>query len=429
MKLIILLIIVVEYLFNEYLTYRIWRQRSKPLPEEVKDIYDAKRYEEFISYKKAYRKVLSIKKLASLMLSLVILFTPLLKIIDSLSANVYLISLISILVIDTISMIINIIYDYYCTFHIEEKFGKNHKTIQIFIKDELLENVFIYSANIVLQMLFVLMMEYLIKMNNIQLTKAILIVGIIVLVFIIVLLIIMGISVLVMKTQYKFTDLEPSELLDTINYLQSDAKKKVKHITVYNESSKSNSKNAFLLKLLWYREFSIADNFLKENAYREVLAVFSHEIGHLKHKKDIFDFAKYFLLVLVIILAIYFVSNIELVRLFIEMVNNAFNLNHHNYYLVMTVIGVFMKPVMFLIEVAANYISRRNEYEADYNAIKHGYGKELIKTFKNLSSDELVDVNPDSLVEFIEYNHPGMYKRIKFILEKDRELNETTNIS
>lgn len=429
MKLLILLIMVIEYLFDEYLTYRIWKQRSKPLPDEVKDIYDHDRYLEFIEYKKAYKKVIGINKIISLIISLVVLFSPLFKLIDSLSNNVYLIVLYSILIIDTISIIISIIYDYYCTFKIEEKFGKNHKTLKIFIKDELLENVFGYLVNIFLQMLFVMVIEYLIRIDHINLEKAILIVGIVALVFTIIILIIMGISVLVMKTQYQFVDLEPSALLDSINDLQSDAKKKVKHITVYNESSKSNSKNAFLLKLLWYKEFSIADNFLKENATREVLAVFAHEIGHLKHKKDIYDYAKYLLLVLVVLLAVYLVSNISIIRIFIERVNDVYGLNTNNYYLIMMIIGIYLKPAIFIIETASNYISRRNEYEADYNAIKNGYGKELIKTFKDLSSDELVDVYPDQLVEFLKYNHPGMYNRIKFILKKDEELNEKNNIS
>ena len=57
MKLFILLIIIIEYIFDEYLTYRIWKQRSKPLPEEVKDIYDHDRYLEFIEYKKAGQKL------------------------------------------------------------------------------------------------------------------------------------------------------------------------------------------------------------------------------------------------------------------------------------------------------------------------------------------------------------------------------------
>ncbi len=138
------------------------------MPEEVKDIYDHDHYLEFIEYKKAYKKVIGINKFISLIISLVVLFSPLFNLIDSLSNNVYLIALYSILIIDTISIIISIIYDYYCTFKIEEQFGKNHKTLKIFIKDELLENVFGYLVNIILQMLFVMVVEYLISIDHIN---------------------------------------------------------------------------------------------------------------------------------------------------------------------------------------------------------------------------------------------------------------------
>ena len=62
--------------------------------------------------------------------------------------------------------------------------------------------------------------------------------------------------------------------------------------------------------------------------------------------------------------------------------------------------------------VFRNYTSRCEEYEADRNAVSEGYGEPLIKTFKELSNDELVDVNPADVIEFLEYDHPGMYHRI-----------------
>jgi STE24 endopeptidase len=62
-----------------------------------------------------------------------------------------------------------------------------------------------------------------------------------------------------------------------------------------------------------------------------------------------------------------------------------------------------------------NYVSRCEEYEADRNAVKEGYGLELIDTFRTISNDEMVDVNPDALVEAIEFDHPGMANRIAAI--------------
>ena len=66
--------------------------------------------------------------------------------------------------------------------------------------------------------------------------------------------------------------------------LQEGSKKKVRKIYIYDESKKSTSKNAFLLKFLWHREFGIADNFMNENEEEELLAVLS-----LSHVHKVYD--------------------------------------------------------------------------------------------------------------------------------------------
>ncbi len=78
---------------------------------------------------------------------------------------------------------------------------------------------------------------------------------------------------------------------------------------------------------------------------------------------------------------------------------------------------------MRMLSIFNNYVSRKEEYEADDNAVKEGYGEALIQTFKTLSSDELVDVNPAPIIEFIEFDHPGMYNRIHHIHQQIQEKN------
>ena len=86
------------------------------------------------------------------------------------------------------------------------------------------------------------------------------------------------------------------------------------------------------------------------------------------------------------------------------------------------IIMILMRPIIAAINIFNNYISRSEEYEADDNAVKEGYGQALITTFKQLSSDELIDVNPASLTEFLTYDHPGMYHRIAHIEQEMKKL-------
>ena len=85
-----------------------------------------------------------------------------------------------------------------------------------------------------------------------------------------------------LKKQYTFIEMEENDLRRKIESMMDGCKKKVSKIQIYNESKKSTSKNAFLLKLLWIREFGIADNFMNENSENELLAVLAHEIGHYR---------------------------------------------------------------------------------------------------------------------------------------------------
>ena len=78
----------------------------------------------------------------------------------------------------------------------------------------------------------------------------------------------------------------------------------------------------------------------------------------------------------------------------------------------MTYIGQLLGPIATVLAIFRNHVSRRNEYEADRNAVKEGFGEELIATFTRLSTDELVDIHPARIIEILDYDHPGMINRI-----------------
>ncbi len=209
--------------------------------------------------------------------------------------------------------------------------------------------------------------------------------------------------------------MEDNALRHKINDLLKGVKKKIYHIHVYDESKKSISKNAFVLHFLFYREISIADNFLDENAEEELLAVISHEVGHIKHKKTFLEYLSYIELFLLFCVLVYCVYNPILLENFVSWINQSFGIQTTNYYLLVIAINTFLRPIEFVVSIYSNYISRVNEYEADQNAVKEGYGEALIRTFKEISNDELIDVNPCKWVEITEYNHPGMTNRIRAI--------------
>lgn len=340
--------------------------------------------------------------------------------IERLTGNPYLIFFLTQAVFWIISTAVDVIDDYHDKFVIDERYGLNKQDKKRFVKDKALDILQELVLLCGLGTLIVFIGEHMDQWTNgfsVTLGKAVLIALIIAAV---IALFVVGVALLslwVMKRQYTFTPLPDGPLRERIIQLQASSKKKVRIINVYDESKKSTSKNAFLLRFLWHREFGIADNFLNENAEDELLGVLSHEIGHLKHKKNFLNYLSYAFLALLFVLAVMVIHRPGFVLCINTWIRDSFGITTNNYCLIITVYASILTPVGKAISIFRNYRSRQEEHEADREAIRNGYGEALIRTFKKLSSDELVNVNPHPLIEFLEYDHPGMYQRIKAIRE------------
>lgn len=421
-RIFIVIIELIKLCFYTFESIVIEKQRKKPLPQEVSDIYEKARYETYLKYAKDNRKVSIVAKAISLCLLFVLTFSNVYSKIDIFAkGNVYVIYFLTYAIYFIVESIEAYLLNYYVTFKVEEKYGFNKKTPKEFHREFFLNLISEVILMSVLSLLIIWIGENLNKWtNNFTLSFIeVFFIGLLI-VGVLALFIVMAsfFSIFIMKKQYTFTLLEEGALKDKINALQKDVKKSVKKIYVYDESKKSTSKNAFLLKFLWIREFGIADNFLLENSEEELLAVLSHEIGHLKHKKTCLEYSEYILYIVLFLLFVYVLCNISIVDALFSWIQTSFAITSTNYYINIAIISNIISPILFGQGLLHKYNIRTQEYEADQNACKNGYGEALIQTFKKMSSDELINVNPSSIIEFLEYDHPGMYHRIKAMQEK-----------
>lgn len=413
------------YLFGVCLEMK---QQKKPLPEEVSGIYDSDRYSKFISHEGEIRKMYFIFKTVNFVIDTCILFSPVFAAIERISGgNIYIAFVLTYFVYWIAGEITDVPYSYYRNFVIDEKYGLNKLTRKEFVKDELLSVAGDIVSSLALTFMLAFCGEHMAKWTNgftVGVKKTVLIgLGI----YGALLVVILGITLFhyfLLKKRYTFTPLPEGDLRDKIEGLLVGCKKKVSEIYVYDESKKSTEKNAFLLKLLWHREFGVADNFVNENDERELLAVLSHEIGHLKHRKDLLDVIDWIIgltLTAALLALLCYPAPAFWVN---QWIRDSFQLTQNNYYVLMSVYAGFLAPITFVSKRFSNYRSRRNEYEADMEAVKNGLGEELITTFSKLTSDELIDLNPHPLLEWLDFDHPGMYRRISYIREataKNRE--------
>ena len=422
-RMFVFFMVILKELYDYGTTAMADNQRKKPLPKEVADVYDGERYQKYFEYVADQKKLRKKYKLLDLVINMGLIFSPFFSLVESMcNSNPYLSVLVSFVLIRAVSLVPDTIAEYEVTFKLMGKYGLNKMGKKEFAKDTVLNIMFELTIMVLFTEILAFIGEHLPTWTNgfsIGYFKTvILLVGIVIGVKAFG-LIAQGISYLMIKAQYTFTPLEDEELKEKIMKLQEGAKKKVKNIYIYNESKKTTYKNAFLLRLPWYTEFGIADNFIDENSEEELLAVLSHEIGHLKHKKNLFDYSRKAVSVLELIVIAYFMVHPEIVFLMNSWVRYSFGLTTNNYYVLLVVIGYVIGPIIFSLRVFDAYCSRRDEYEADREAVKNGYGEELIRTFKAVSCDEFINVNPHPFIEFTEYDHPGMYNRIKAIKQAE----------
>ena len=416
LRILLLLAAFLPVLYDAWKLRIIDRKRQEPLPAEVNDVYTEERWKTFVDHKHDLRLPHLIGQGWTFLLDAVMILTPFFLLIEQWShGNVYLAVFIAVLLMTVIPLLVSVPLDWYRCFKIDEKYGLNRRTPAEFIKDQLVDTVGGFVLTVLLYELLAFILLHLRAWTHdfsVPVLNGVLLTAAIAAVLVIFMYGASWIAWKLMRMRYVFTPLEEGELKNRILGLIKESRRPVRRIEVYNESSKSTSKNAFVLKMPFYRSIGIADNFLNENAQDELLGVLAHEAGHLKHRPDIRNILTWILGGLAFVLAVVCILHGERIAGIELAFEQAFGLSRMNPVLSISIAGWLLTPLLFPFMVFRNYTSRCEEYEADRNAVREGYGEALIRTFKELSNDELVDVNPDDVIEFLEYDHPGMYHRI-----------------
>jgi STE24 endopeptidase len=77
--------------------------------------------------------------------------------------------------------------------------------------------------------------------------------------------------------------------------------------------------------------------------------------------------------------------------------------------------GILYSPVSLLAGLLMNYVSRRNEYAADWFVRENYDADELVAALKNLSSKNLSNLTPHPVYVFFHYSHPTLLQRIRAV--------------
>ncbi len=400
LKAIIILSLLANRVFDGIIEYLNSVHLKSELPENVKDVYDAQEYEKWISYEKEYGKVHLIEGIVQTVFAVALLVTDAYAwLFDCFRGlHVYLQYAVVIVILTAVMTVLEIPFDYYKVFGLEEKYGMNKTTHKTFVLDKIKGLLIGAVLSYLLTALIMFLFERYGNMAVLWTTLALMALS----------LILATISIPLMRIFNKFTPLEDGELKDRLTELCDHYGVKIKKIVVRDASRRTTKANAFCTGLGKKKTISLDDNLVNGYTPGEIAAVFAHEFAHARyhHIMKSIPFAMFAQALTVVILGL--VLNVP--ALFY-----AFGFTGINYYFAPILLSTLSWPLETGLNAVSNALSRRHEYEADAFAAKEGYGQLLIDALKKLSQESLADINPHPVKVKLHYSHPTLSQRIDAI--------------
>ena len=402
----ILLLVIISFQFIIDLVSGLLNYSSfdKPLPNNVENIFSENEYSKSQKYKKVNFKFNLVSSVYSFSILFTVLYFGLLGSLDSYIRNVTFeneisLSLIFFASVFIISDTLKIPFQLYRVFVIEEQFGFNNTTLKTFIFDKL-KSYFISLLLIVILatplLLFIIFFP-----SSFWIYFWILI-------SIFLIFINMFYTTLIVPIFNKLEVLGDGDLKKKLDNFSAKVKFPITNIFVINGSKRSKKANAFFSGFGRNKKVVLYDTLIKNHTADELVAVLAHEIGHYK-----LNHVKTNMVISIITTGfmLFILSNF----IFNSDISYALGGNVSFRHLEIFAFFIIYSPISSIISVLMNIKSRKNEYEADEYAVKKFKKGPMEDALRKLSKDNLTNMTPHPVYEFLNYSHPSISKRLKAI--------------
>jgi STE24 endopeptidase len=407
---IIVSLVVFNYLFSNILDYVNHRNWKDEIPNELKDFYNKEKYKTAKDYALSKNKIgLFSSSISFLFIMSLLLFNGY-GYIDQLVSSDILKSFLPFdinssfaqsglffFILFILNSIISIPFSYYNTFIIEEKFGFNKTTKSTFFLDILkssLLSIFIGGA-----LLFLALYLY-DNLNDgfwlwlwIGLSFLMIFIN-------------MFYADLIVPIFNKLKPLDDGELRQKIEKYSKEVGYLLKNIYVIDGSKRSTKANAFFSGLGPRKTIALYDTLIEKHTEDELVAVLAHEVGHFK-KKHIFS-GLIMSIIQIGVMTFFFELCLRLPE-----ISLALGGSEASFHLGLIGFSIIFSPISMLSGILMNYISRKNEFEADAYAKETFNGEDLSLALKKLSVDSLSNIYPHPLYVFFHYSHPPLIERLR----------------
>ncbi|MCM8786863.1 MAG: M48 family metallopeptidase [Candidatus Omnitrophica bacterium] len=414
--LVVLSIIVVEYSISVVVDFLNIKAIKTTLPAEFSGIYNPKLYEISQKYLKENTYFEIVKESIFFVFTIIFIIFGGFNLVDkfarSFGYNEIITGLIFFISLGIIAQVMVFPFEIYQTFIIEQKYGFNKTTFKIFILDHIKIWILLISIGSIILSIIIWFF--------INIKSAWLYCLIVVTIFELFLLFIAPVVFLPLFN--KFIPIEDGPLKNEIENFLNAQNFSIKGIFKIDASRRSTKTNAFFVGFGRFKKIALYDTLIKKHTIEELVSILAHEIGHYKKKHFLNG----------IIISI--LTNGFMFFLLSFVINNkklfrAFGMQNISVYASLVFFAFLYRPINFFISIVCNFISRRNEYEADKFAVKE-YKKPaaFVAALKKLAMDNFSNLTPHPLKVFFDYTHPPILKRIKHIQDYSKKFFVAENI-
>ena len=296
-----------------------------------------------------------------------------------------------------VGTIVSLPFRIYRTFSLEKRFGFNRTTPLTFIADTIKRAVL--ALTIAVPLLYIVLW---IMQSAAGLWWLYTWVGLVI-------LMILAPPVYVRLIAPRFNRFEP--LADT--YLRNRIERLLAHsgfrasgLFTMDASRRTAHGNAYFTGFGKSKRIVLFDTLLKRSPPKEVEAIVAHELGHFKYHHVLFGLARS---------AVILFAALGLFGWFAKQhwLLPSFGVDYRDDALVLFVCMLLASLVEPLAGLLNNWISRRNEYEADDYACRMVGVEPLVSALTRLARDNASTLTPDPWYALVHYSHPPVPLRVR----------------
>jgi STE24 endopeptidase len=215
----------------------------------------------------------------------------------------------------------------------------------------------------------------------------------------------------------KFTPIDDALLTDRIVDLAAKSNINVAKVLKVDESKRSTHTNAYFTGIGRTKRIILFDTLLQTMNSNEILSILAHEMGHWKKR----HLLKTLVISQAFSLVIIFISSRLMEG---TLLTNLFGIDTDTLYVKVLIVAFLISMVTFFLKPLINVLSRSFERQADrYACDLSATAQPMISALIKLSKDNLSNLYPHPLYALVNYSHPPVIERLRYLKEYGEKLH------